>query len=118
METLHLLGRIAKIPQKIKEAAAKFYVHKCCQLHAIAFLQWRQKHPQPSCYSNKEELAETIETRKALFFVPPNYNHITSQETHEGGALPDNFIEKYEWEAPDDPEKEHLEDFYLIKKFD
>ena len=43
--TKEMLTKILQVPHEVKEAVCKYYIDKCLQLGAIAFLQWRLAYP-------------------------------------------------------------------------
>lgn len=67
--TKDILGKIAAVPEDVKEAACKYYVDHCIQLGAIAFLQWRLAFPS-SINFKQHELEEIILSRISAFFMP------------------------------------------------
>ena len=68
-DTIRILHKIALVPPEVKEAVEKYYIDKCIQLGAIAFLQWRLQFPSELNFK-KHELEEIILGRISQFFKP------------------------------------------------
>ena len=68
-DTKKLLDKIVVIPPEVKVAVCKYYVDKCIQLGAIAFLQWRLQFPSELNFK-KHELEGIILGRISAFFAP------------------------------------------------
>lgn len=66
-----LLHEVAVVPTAVKDSLLEHWIIKCQQLHAIAFWQWRLKHPNKVRF-NQEEVEALILRRINYFYESLN----------------------------------------------
>jgi hypothetical protein len=71
---LVLLQKLVAVPVAVRNCVLNEYIHKCKNLHSIAFLQWRLKFPPRfSELYNPKDVRKMINLRNEIFFNIKKY---------------------------------------------
>jgi len=89
-----LCKKLIVVPQAIKYKALEYYVDKCREVHAIAFLQWRKMFPNDLRY-DIEELDELITSRVRNLHKNFAPNTRITYMTKELAKVPKDFSKTY-----------------------
>jgi hypothetical protein len=77
-----VLHAVAVVPSAVKDSVLEHWIIKCQQLHAIAFWQWRLKHPNTVRF-NQEEVEALILRRINYFYESLNDQQFVSPDTNK-----------------------------------